>query len=131
MNDDLATIAKSHILYLSLNEKLYQVTSWLQTINVIIKVLYTTYQSQFIQKLWDCNEHKTYGNLIVIEKNESSLVFKSNMQLPFNVENISLKIADTIYRLIIDNNKIAFINLIKYILSKLNIALENIHFICY
>ena len=131
VNDDLATLAKSHILYLSLNEKLYQVTSWLPAINVIIKVFYTTYQSQFIQKLWDCTEHKTYGNLTVIEKNESSLVFKSNMQLPSNVENISLKIADTIYRLIIANNKIAFIDLIKYIFSKLNIAFENIYFICY
>ena len=131
LTDDLTTITKSHILYVAIHNKLYQVSTWLQTINQVIKTLYALLQGQFIEKLWDCSEGKSYSNLTIEEKNESSLVFKTNYQLVNNNENITLKIADTIYRLIIANNKIAFFELIKYIFSKLNISLDNIYFICY
>ena len=110
---------------------MYQVSTWLQTINQVIKTLYALLQGQFIEKLWDCSEGKSYGNLTIEEKNESSLVFKTSYQLVNNNESITLKIADTIYRLIIANNKIAFFELIKYIFSKLNISSDNIYFICY
>ncbi|MBO7084397.1 hypothetical protein J6W20_00410 [bacterium] len=53
------------------------------------------------------------------------------MQLASNAEDITIKVADTIYRLIIANNKIAFIDLIKYIFNKLNVSLDNIYLICY
>ena len=131
LNENLTNIAKLHILYVSINNQLYQVSTWVQAINSVIKVLYTIYQSEFIQKLWDCNEGKTYDNLTISEKNESSLVFKENLQLASNAEDISIKVADTIYRLIIANNKIAFIDLIKYIFNRLNVSLDNIYLICY
>ncbi|MBQ3621898.1 hypothetical protein II941_03900 [bacterium] len=51
LNTNLTTLPKLHVLYLSINDKLYPVTSWMQVINTIIKVLYAAYQGQFIAKL--------------------------------------------------------------------------------
>ena len=70
------------------------------------------------------------GNLTITEKNQSSLVFKNKVQ-PTNQENITLKIVDTIYRLIITYNQANILELIKYMLNKLNLSLDSIYFVCY
>ena len=132
LNTNLTTLPKLHVLYLSINDKLYPVTSWMQVINTIIKVLYATYQGQFIAKLWNCNENQAFNNLTIIEKNQSSLVFQNNKLIQqANQENITFKIADTIYRLIIQYQQANILELIKYIVNKLNLSLDSIYFICY
>ena len=130
LTTNLTNNLKLHVLYLFLNNKLYPVTSWLQTINTVIKILYTTYQGKFIESLWNCKEGEVVGNLTITEKNQSSLVFKNKVQ-PTNQENITLKIVDTIYRLIITHNQANIFELIKYMLNKLNLSLDSIYFVCY
>ena len=124
--------SKVHVIYLAFNNKLYPVTNWLQVVNNLIKVLYATYQGKLIEYLWNCKEGEIVNNLIITEKNQSSLVFKNNDQTQVtNQENITFKIADTIYRLVIQYNQSNMLELIKYILSKLNLPLDSIYFICY